>query len=216
MILEIGIALGVGIGIAVIIALVLRRRRRLEPDTRTGQYEEEELTPTEAETLERMKKMRNLDPNERYEDYPLEEGARYDKWSGAIIYKDSEVIKPYIGSEEEELTPTEAETLERMKKMRNLDPNERYEDYPLEEGARYDKWSGAIIYKDSEVIKPYIGSEEEERDAERARIPKPPKSNEGEWPRSGCPTCFGHGQLNFGLGKTCPDCKGSGSVPNKR
>jgi hypothetical protein len=156
MILEIGIALGVGIGIAVIIALVLRRRRRLEPDTRTGQYEEEELTPTEAETLERMKKMRNLDPNERYEDYPLEEGARYDKWSGAIIYKDSEVIKPYIGSEEEE------------------------------------------------------------RDAERARIPKPPKSNEGEWPRTTCPTCFGAKRLNFGLGSTCPNCKGEGSVPAKK
>jgi hypothetical protein len=155
MILEIGIALGAGIVIAVIIAVVLRRRRQRNLDTRTGQYEEEELTETEAETLERMKKMRNLDPGERYESYPLEEGARYDTWSGAIIYKDSEVIKPYIGSEEEE------------------------------------------------------------RDAERARIPKPPKSNEGEWPTSGCGTCFGHGRLNFGVGKECPDCKGKGSVPAK-
>jgi len=158
MILEIGIALGAGIVIAVIIALVLRRRRRQREllDTRTGQYEEEPLTEEEAATLERMKKMRNLDPGERYEDYPLEEGARYDRWSGAIIYKDSEVITPYIGSEQEEI------------------------------------------------------------DAERARIPKPPKSNEGEWPTSGCPTCIGHGRLNFGTGSTCPQCKGSGSVPAKK
>jgi hypothetical protein len=155
MILDIGIALGVGIVIAVIIGVVLRRRRqrKLELDTRTGQYEEEELTEEEAATLERMKKMRNLDPGQRYEDYPLEEGARYDTWSGAIIYKDSEVIKPYIGSEEEE------------------------------------------------------------RDAERARIPQPPKSKEGEWPFSGCETCLGHGRLNFGTGSKCPDCKGSGSRP---
>jgi hypothetical protein len=158
MILDIGIALGVGIVIAVIIGVVLRRRRqrKLELDTRTGQYEEEELTEEEAATLERMKKMRNLDPGQRYEDYPLEEGARYDTWSGAIIYKDSEVIKPYIGSEEEE------------------------------------------------------------RDAERARIPKPPKSKEGEWPMTTCPTCFGAKRLNFGLGSTCPDCKGEGAIPARK
>jgi hydrogenase-4 membrane subunit HyfE len=46
MILEIGIALGAGIVIAVIIAVVLRRRRQRNLDTRTGQYEEEELTET--------------------------------------------------------------------------------------------------------------------------------------------------------------------------
>jgi hypothetical protein len=93
----------------------------------------------------------------------------------------------------------------RRRRQRNLDTRT----------GQYDTWSGAIIYKDSEVIKPYIGSEEEERDAERARIPKPPKSNEGEWPTSGCGTCFGHGRLNFGVGKECPDCKGKGSVPAK-
>jgi hypothetical protein len=156
MILEIGIALGVGCIIAAVIYFLSRRRRQRNLDTRTGQYEEEPLTETEAATLERMKKMRNLDPTQRYEDYPLEEGARYDRWSGAIIYKDSEVIKPYIGSEEEE------------------------------------------------------------RDAERARIPKPPKSKEGEWPLTTCPTCLGHKRLNFGTGSTCPDCKGDGSKPAKK
>lgn len=149
MILEIGIALGLGCIVAGVIVEVLRRRRR---DKRTGQYEEEPLTTEEEKTLERLKKMRP----------PVE--------------------------------PV-------------------YPDYPLDDGARFDARSGAIIYKDSEVIRPYIGSEEEERDADRARIPKPPKSREGEWPLTTCPTCFGVKRLNFGLGKPCPDCKGSGSMP---
>ena len=75
----------------------------------------------------------------------------------------------------EPLTDEENAQLEKdLRDMGGLDPKtaellteaaNRY--YPLEDGARFDKKTGAIIYKDSESIVPYIGSEQEAIDAEK-------------------------------------------------
>lgn len=88
--------------------------------------------------------------------------------------------------------------------LRDLDPERFTPGYRAE--------FGTTVYPDSEVIRPYIGSQQEQEDADRGVMPRalpPPKS---EYDMMTCCTCFGVGTVGA---FECPACDGVGRVENK-
>lgn len=72
---------------------------------------------------------------------------------------------------------------------------------------------GTTVYPDSEVIRPYIGSNQEQEDAERGVMPRALPPPQSPHDKMTCCTCFGVGTVGA---FQCPACDGVGRVEKKR